>query len=372
MLLKILINKIALKNRKCVYFFFFPYYHTGGAEKVHLKIVKCFRDKRCVIFFTDRSRNNQNKREFKKYALCINLFGVGNKIRFFEKMFGLLISFVINKIDNVKVFGSNSRFFYSIINRLEENVKIVDIVHWLDGNNGKLLIENSEKINRRVIITPALLPIIKNEYKKRGFDDNLDKRIVCIQNCVQVPEQFDKKIGGKLKILYVGRNTREKRPEIAVKIWKKFRDDKDIEFSFIGRGLKRLFEGEKLKPFILENVKDEHGMNKFYGESHVVFLTSEFEGFPMVFMEAMSYGVVPVSTNVGGISVHVKNGENGMLINNDAEDVLIQSFVESISNLKNNERYLRELSSSSYSYAKENFSCKEFKKSYLSLIEELK
>ncbi|QYS91352.1 hypothetical protein JJC04_00315 [Flavobacterium covae] len=35
--------------------FFFPYYHTGGAEKVHAAILEAIHPKKCVVFFTKAS-----------------------------------------------------------------------------------------------------------------------------------------------------------------------------------------------------------------------------------------------------------------------------------------------------------------------------
>ncbi|MCU0322948.1 MAG: hypothetical protein MUE72_11055 [Chitinophagaceae bacterium] len=36
-------------------FFFFPFYHTGGAEKVHALITQAVGNKNCIIYFTRKS-----------------------------------------------------------------------------------------------------------------------------------------------------------------------------------------------------------------------------------------------------------------------------------------------------------------------------
>ena len=51
-------------------YFFFPFYHIGGAEKVHYQIIQAFAGKKCVIYFTRKSRGTDFLKEFKKTRLC--------------------------------------------------------------------------------------------------------------------------------------------------------------------------------------------------------------------------------------------------------------------------------------------------------------
>ena len=44
-------------NRQYKVFYFFPFYHTGGAEKVHALITKATGSNECIIFFTKKSHN---------------------------------------------------------------------------------------------------------------------------------------------------------------------------------------------------------------------------------------------------------------------------------------------------------------------------
>lgn len=49
-------------------------------------------------------------------------------------------------------------------------------------------------------------------------------------------------------------------------------------------------------------------------KGHVLLLPSYEEGLPMALLEAMSYGLVPVTTPVGGIPEVIVHGVNGMLL----------------------------------------------------------
>ena len=48
--------------------FIFPVFHTGGAEKVHLDIVKSFTKKDNLVIFTNKSYNMHFLEEFEKHA----------------------------------------------------------------------------------------------------------------------------------------------------------------------------------------------------------------------------------------------------------------------------------------------------------------
>ena len=60
-------------------------------------------------------------------------------------------------------------------------------------------------------------------------------------------------------------------------------------------------------------------VQKFYSENQVsLFLNvSEAEGIPVSIMEAQSYGIPVVATNVGGTAELVHDGENGILLDKD-------------------------------------------------------
>ena len=75
-------------------------------------------------------------------------------------------------------------------------------------------------------------------------------------------------------------------------------------------------------------------------------LPSNYEGLPMVILEAMSFGKPVVASNVGGISEIVENGKNGYTIENKAE-----VFAEKIKYILENKEVYSQFSK----YAQERF-----------------
>ena len=51
--------------------------------------------------------------------------------------------------------------------------------------------------------------------------------------------------------------------------------------------------------------------------SHVLAVPAHYEGFGMVYLEAMEYGVVPIASAVGGASEFVADGRTGLLVDPD-------------------------------------------------------
>jgi glycosyltransferase involved in cell wall biosynthesis len=103
----------------------------------------------------------------------------------------------------------------------------------------------------------------------------------------------------------------------------------DFRFVFVGDGLdfkkmlalaQQKIKNTELYHFtgILEN---EHLAEIIMG-SHLLVIFSNYENFPVVINECLSFGLPILSTNVGGIS-EVINDNNGVLINPNAEDELL-------------------------------------------------
>ena len=114
-------------------------------------------------------------------------------------------------------------------------------------------------------------------------------------------------------------------------------------------------------------ISDRNKLNEIYNDCHLLILTSEREGFPLVIMEAMMNGLVTVSTNVGGISDHI-NDSNGILIEDNSAEELKKSFTNHILNLANDKVSWNKMSDNAYNYAKNNFSKEKFYQLYNELF----
>src|SRR4029077_5829325 len=68
------VTRKELSSAKSIsHIFFFPYYHIGGAEKVHAAILETVAQKKPLVIITSRSDNSALLPEFKKSAAVINV-----------------------------------------------------------------------------------------------------------------------------------------------------------------------------------------------------------------------------------------------------------------------------------------------------------
>jgi glycosyltransferase involved in cell wall biosynthesis len=72
-------------------------------------------------------------------------------------------------------------------------------------------------------------------------------------------------------------------------------------------------------------------------------------------MEAMARGVVPFSTDVGGIYTHVQDGVNGFLIRETDEERIPTVFAEKILSLLRDQEAYKKMSVAAHLYALNNF-----------------
>lgn len=128
------------------------------------------------------------------------------------------------------------------------------------------------------------------------------EKLCAIGNAIGISSEgfnysFDKK---KKQILYVGRmDPYNKRVNRIVEAWEQlYKDYPDWALELVGEGPQL----EYLKNYVSSNSIERvnfHGFQKdpprnFYEEASILMLTSDLEGFGLVIVEGMQFGVVPV------------------------------------------------------------------------------
>src|SRR5690554_93853 len=134
------------------------------------------------------------------------------------------------------------------------------------------------------------------------------------------------------KILYVGVLKEEKGVDILLDVYKTLLTKYEkIELNIVGDGPEKKFLENKAKELSISDKVYFHGyvplgyeLKKLYLESDLFVLPSRSEGTPRVLIEAMSFGLPIVASNVGGVPFTIKHGYNGLLSNDKAD------FIENI------------------------------------------
>lgn len=103
-----------------------------------------------------------------------------------------------------------------------------------------------------------------------------------------------------------------------------------------GSNMKQIKEyaDEKLqnKDFVFEGSKSNHEVLKYYKHNNIKLFVnaSNTEGVPVSIMEALSFGIPCVATNVGGVGELIDDGKNGRLV---AADVSAHSLALAIDSI---------------------------------------
>ena len=104
----------------------------------------------------------------------------------------------------------------------------------------------------------------------------------------------------KKKIIVVCSTNYVKRVHLMIEIWNEIEKDNrfnDWSFDFVGggEGFKHIIQmAKKLKRIKFVGYQQPE---EYYRQSSIFMMTSRFEGWPMVLMEAMQMGVVPIVFN---------------------------------------------------------------------------
>lgn len=210
-------------------------------------------------------------------------------------------------------------------------IPIVATLHGYLGENRKVLFY--EAIDRAILKFFSRVVLVDRGLEK-WFGGGKVKTEV-INNGVPVPDIEPEAIKGRdLTIGAVGRLSAEKGLKYLIEAFAKIvQKYPETKLLIVGDG--SLLENLKLK---VKNEKLEDrivfaGFQKdvasYYKKMDIYVSSSLIEHFPMVILEAMSFGKAVVATDVGSVNMMVRNGETGLLV----EPGSSQQLVDAISKL---------------------------------------
>jgi glycosyltransferase involved in cell wall biosynthesis len=339
-------------------FCLFPFCHVGGAEQVHADIVRCLEDKKPWVIFTKRSDNEKFRplfrgaRTFNLWYLC--KYGYPFSI-------GMLAGF-INRHRDAVVFGSNSLVYYLLLPYLRPEIRTVDLIHAFGAGIEEYSLPTVPLLDRRVVITSATRDDLRRLYRERGLPEELDERITLITNRVTVPECFPEKAHGeRLSLLYVGRGSAEKRVHLIGRLATMCRVRAlPVDVVLVGDVVDEVAPDDCAACILAGEVADRQEMVRYYTAADLLLLTSSREGFPLVIMEAMAHGVVPVSTAVGGISEQVVDGVTGWLVEDGDEERIVSRMCDIIERMCVDRARLAVMSRAAFDHARHTFGGERF------------
>lgn len=199
-------------------------------------------------------------------------------------------------------------------------------------------------------------------------------KIAVIPNATNLPveELPEKDYSGKLQILFVARFASNKGIHILLEAIEQLnkRGYKDkIKWNLGGKG--PLFN-HYVENFNYENVNylgfvSDEQLAELYKTNHLFVFPTLFEGMPTVVLEAMSYGMPVIVSDVGA-TAELVDAANGYLIEKNNVDALINAVVDF---LKLPDADKKQLSINSYRKVRENFTWEAIAQRHVELFKSL-
>jgi L-malate glycosyltransferase len=348
-------------------FFFFPFYHTGGAEKGHALIAKAAGNESCIIFFTRKSLDNRFSQEFSASGCEIRDISkyTDNKWLYFLNLVwrGKITGYINNQTKKPVVFNGQSNFGYKISPWVAQSIKQVELIHSFNTFSW-IRVPFLPFINQTVMISKLRIEEHLQQYKKIDIPVEYGNRISFIQNAIELPgDHCNKSFNTGIKVLFVGRGTSEKRPEIFASIAKEL---PQLQFTLVGDMPGNILASLSFNITALGNVNSVDDLHNIYCEHHILIIPSSTEGFPIVLMEAMARGCAVMATPVGDIPYHI-NENNGYLFSSIEPAIVIteaKAWLEDIT-----VEQLQSMSETAREYAFKNFSIDLFNQQYKAILQ---
>lgn len=139
--------------------------------------------------------------------------------------------------------------------------------------------------------------------------------------CPDIPEERHVLKDGKVtNILFVGRLSKDKRVEPIVEAVKGARESMHLTIVGDGEEYRNLIKHEGDRVHFVGAVTPKE-VKEYMINSDILVMNSAFEGIPMTILEAISYALPVVSTNVGGIGSVLRFGQDSEETDGTAESI---------------------------------------------------
>lgn len=302
---------------------------VGGAESVLIDLINGLKDNYELFLITHRGSNKLLlKNEYVRRIFVTQYFNGAletslNLLNILILPIGVIKNFFLTvsiiKRNNIDIVISNSgTIFYPALASKFCGINIFTILHEKIENNfwRKLFFKINEKYSKNIIFVSSFLENQFPETKKSivinpGLPEQIQKELSQVRH-----EEHQKLIIGHVGTIYPTKGT-----DIFVKsAIETCLKSKDLKFHVYGKILdKKYFNSiqNEVKACNLNNrinfFHDKQTVEIFSGIDLLV-VSSRFETYGLVILEALASGVPVISFDVGIANEIIKNGENGFLI----------------------------------------------------------
>ena len=324
---------------------------NAGAQKAALKLytymeAKGLAVKTSYLYSLDESytayiKTNYQSHVFmpsRKISKLLSLFSIREFVRVNEISHVISYTHWSNILVPILLFGCNVK----VIANKRGGLWKYPFVRFFEG-----IILNSALVNKVICVSKGTYIEAKND---QSIPEN---KLYHIPNGIKMTNVQNKNHYSKgecFNFLFVGRLHEQKGIEYLIKGFDKFfRQNKELNFKLtvVGGGqlskeLKDFIQAVDISSYIdfVGNVSD---VKSYYLDSHILVSTSLWEGFPNVLLEAASYRLPIVATNIDGSNELIKDRVSGYLFPSADADSVAKALEYSFYNYAEMVGYSKEL-----------------------------
>jgi len=159
---------------------------------------------------------------------------------------------------------------------------------------------------------------VSNYEKKSAVSSSLpNEKIAVIHNCVPIPNKYYRSIATpydkrKINFLFAGRLDPAKGFDILLTAMRSIKNS-SIHLTVAGINENEVKPEDRLQNITYKGWLSANDLTPYIMHADVLVLPSRWEGFPMVVLEAMSWGVPVVASDCTSLSEAVQHTETGLL-----------------------------------------------------------
>lgn len=318
-------------------YFFLPIYGVGGAEYINAHILEALNDKKILVLFTRKSKDSSTLHLFQHPNTEIKDISkwTDNKLLYFANFFlrGYYAAMIQRNKSKTLVFNAQCNFAYKLCPHLPKRVPVLELIHLFDPVFANVWVPFISFLKKRFCFSTIEINTIETYAQQAGVPAHYLNRFIKLRAFAKVPQQYivNKKASEVLNVFYAGRGTTQKRLWLHFEIARRVKAlGLPIQFHYVGN-----FQDEL--PNDIDQLGKYYGiiasgekMYQFMQGMDLLLLTSGSEGFPVILLESMPFGIIPVVTPVGEMSQAIRPFENGILLDNSNEEAVIRTGVEAI------------------------------------------
>lgn len=315
----------------------------GGTERVTSIIANKLGEKTDKIYILSCRKFEKSKFELNNNVNVISLCQKKNSkyiLRKLDIIRNLKDIIKQNKIDvviAVDITLSLYLFVIKIMNYKKINFKIISWEHFNFYSKRSFF----KKIAQKIALTYSDKFIVlgkndKKNYLENSNKDKITKKIEYIYNPISLDLKTKSSLNNKV-VLAVGRLVDQKGFDMLIDAWKIVeKEDGEWILNIIGSGPKEKQLRKKIKQHKLNRINIipfQKNIEEWYLNSSVFVLSSRYEGFVLVLLEAQAKGLPTISFNCKeGPSEIIDNGINGYLVEQNNTEMLAAYILKLISN----------------------------------------